>query len=166
MRTVLTILAYLTAAVPATAWCVSHSASHGVESTFTRKGLSSLFADLGLAPLTVFFVVPFAIAFWPLLCLMDLSEIPKKKRLQRKLRDSTETANAEAALTIRNLEKYKLQAGNQGLTLGVLSPMGQVVIDDVVWDARSSSQYIANNRKVVVIGHRGSTLVVEPVGDA
>ena len=74
---------YLIAAIPVIRWCVRFSAKHGVESTFTRKGLSRIIGDMA-SPIAFLITVPFAIAFWPVLCLMDLSEIPKKKRLREK----------------------------------------------------------------------------------
>ena len=123
------------------------------------------FADLGLSPI-VFVVVPFAIAFWPLLCLMDICEIPKKKRLQRKFQDSINSKNAEIELAASNSQSSELQIGKHAKTRGVLSPMGQVTIGDAVWNASSSSGFIANGKQVLVTGSRGSTLVVEPINDA
>ena len=165
MRNALLILAYLIAAVPAIAWCIRHSSVHGVESTFTRKGLSSLLSDLGASPLVVFVVIPFAIAFWPLLCLMDLSEIPKKKRLQKQLQDSEDLENDKAEVEASNSQKSEMQIGKLGVTLGVLSPMGQVTIEGAVWNASSSSKFIADGAQVIVRGYRGSTLMVEQTGN-
>lgn len=108
-------------------------------------------------------VIPFAIAFWPLLCLMDLSEIPKKQRLKQKQLDAANARVEERDLVLQEQAQYQSVVGEICKTVGVLSPMGLVRIGDRDWDAISVDGYIPAGQQVVVTGVRGTTLEVANV---
>ena len=115
------------------------------------------------SPLVTIVVIPFAIAFWPLLCLMDLSEIPKKRRLKQKQLDAANARAKEQDLALQNQVQYQSVVGEICETIGVLSPMGQVRIEGRDLNAVSTDGYIPAGRQVVVTGIRGTTLEVASV---
>lgn len=154
---------YLIAAFPVIRWCVKYSAMHGVESTFTRNGLCRIIGEMAFSPIAILITVPFAIAFWPLLCLMDLSEIPQKKRRRQKSRKLQQTAKTNSNSIAADTEHERSLIGQHALTLGTLSPMGQIQIGDIVRNAKSRSELIDNGRTVLITGLQGTTFEVKLV---
>ena len=160
-------IAYLAFSFLAVRWCVRHSKRHGVVSTFTTDGVSRIFGDLLFSPVAAIIVVPFAIAFWPLLCLMDVMEVPKKKKLKQQ---RIEAANSKLAAEKEFQDGLKQErdkvVGKTGVTIGVLSPMGKVRIDGMVRDANAGSEYIPDSKEIIVTGVRGKTVEVSIRGSA
>ena len=154
------IFLYLAFGVVAVWWCIRHSRKCGVNSTFERASLLAIAKDMLTSPVVITIVIPFAIAFWPLLCLMDLSEIPKKQRLKQQQLDAADARAKEQDLALQNLEQYQSVVGEICETIGVLSPMGQVRIEGRDLNAVSTDGYISAGRQVVVTGIRGTTLEV------
>lgn len=154
------ILVYFSIGAAACFGCVRFSERCGVDSTFSRSGLSQLVDSFAMAPLVAIVVIPIAIAFWPLLCLMDLAEIPQKKNAKQQ---PTKSAIAETALGQSNFEQEQSLRdliGQVGETIGVLSPMGKVRIDGNSWDAASLDGYVAAGQRIEVAGVRAKTLQV------
>ena len=157
------ILLYLAFGVVAVRWCIRYSRKCGVDSTFLGPGLSAIAKDMNFSPFVIIVVIPFAIAFWPLLCLMDLSEIPKKQRLKQKKLDAANATAKDRDLALQNQTQYQSLVGETCETTGVLSPMGQVRIEGRDLNAISTNGYIPAGRQVVVTGVRGQTLEVANV---
>ena len=101
-----------------------------------------------------------ALTFWPLTCLWDLWEIPKKRRDKfalLKLRQAEQQSERERSRASR---PPKWLIGKRGSTVGTLSPMGQVRIGTKEWEAVSIDGYIGAAERVVVTGRKGRTLEV------
>ncbi len=94
---------------------------------------------------------------------MDLSEIPKKRRLKQKQLDAANARAKEQDLALQNQVQYQSVVGEICETIGVLSPMGQVRIEGRDLNAVSTDGYIPAGRQVVVTGIRGTTLEVASV---
>ena len=123
------ILAYLILGILAGFGCVSCSRRFRVDSTFSRCGLSRFVRDLAAAPLAAILAFPLAIPFWPLLCLWDLAEIP------RRIRARNQTSKHRDVRPMLEPGRDRPLIGECGFTFGVLSPMGKVRIHDQIWDA-------------------------------
>ena len=156
-------LLYLASGVVTVRWCIRYSRKCGVDSTFLGPGLFAIAKDMITSPFAIIVVIPFAIAFWPLLCLMDLSEIPKKQRLKQKHLDAANARGNDRDLASQNQMQYQSLVGETCETIGVLSPMGQVRIEGRDLNAISTNGYIPAGRQVVVTGVRGEALEVANV---
>ena len=154
------ILLYLVCGVVAVRWCIRCSDKRGVDSTFSQAGFSKFLEGAAFSPGVFLIVVPFSIVFWPLLCLLDLSEIPKKQRLKQKQLEADIAKKNAQDIALEDQKRHQLLVGEVCETLGVLSPMGQVQIEGRNWDAISSGGYIAAGQQVVVVGVRGGSLEV------
>ncbi|WP_421995058.1 NfeD family protein [Roseococcus sp.] len=51
--------------------------------------------------------------------------------------------------------------GLRGIALGDIAPVGRVQVADGSWAARSRGGAIPNGATIVVVGHEGSTLIVD-----
>ncbi len=159
-------LLYLTLGIAATGWCARYSRRRGVESTFSKAGLAGFFDSV--SPIAIIIVIPFSVVFWPLLCLMDLSEIPKKRRLKQKQLEANAMAD-EQDIVQENRQRqaalHQLFVGEICEAISPLKPMGKVRVNGQTWDATSTGGYIATGQQVVVTGVRGQTLEVSGAFD-
>ena len=150
--------------------CIDFSRRHRVASSFSMDRVGEGFLSLMDGnPLLILLVLPFSIVLWPLLCLLDLSEVPKKQREKLLLLKAERQERAEVR-SLRHAvrgheERLNRLIGQSGETVGVLSPMGQVRIKGKNWDANSVEGYLAPGRAVIVVGRQGKTLEVSETSE-
>lgn len=162
---VLVLIAYLALGIVCTTGCVVFSKRHDVVSSFSPDNASDGFLTLlGANPFYVPLVAFFVIAFWPVLCLWDLAEIPGKRREKLRLLEVMRQENAQARSHRHAIwghdERLDGLIGQSGKTISVLSPMGRVKIAGQNCDATSVDGYLAAGQPVIVTGRRGKTLEV------
>ncbi|HCE56389.1 MAG TPA: hypothetical protein DER09_01000 [Prolixibacteraceae bacterium] len=63
---------------------------------------------------------------------------------------------------IENMEHGKIQAGDIGITIGRLAPMGKIKINGEVVEAQSAGTYIDEHTEIQVIKIHLNKIIVEP----
>jgi len=61
------------------------------------------------------------------------------------------------------IEKEEVFAGEEGIAVSRLAPMGKVMIKDKMYEGKSLGNYIAENTPIVVVKVSESNLIVKPV---
>lgn len=59
--------------------------------------------------------------------------------------------------------RRKVKAGDRGVTLGRLAPMGKVAIDGRDYEAKTTGGFVDHNTEVEVIGFENCNIIVKPV---
>ena len=70
---------------------------------------------------------------------------------------------SEITSKVNLIDEEKIKAGDQGVALSRLAPMGKVKINDMVVEAKSTGMYIAENTKIEVLKVNGSNIIVKPL---
>jgi len=59
-------------------------------------------------------------------------------------------------------EIYSVKPGDTALTVSRLAPMGKVMVNDLMFEAKSTGPYINQNTEVEIVKIEGNKLIVKP----
>jgi membrane-bound ClpP family serine protease len=61
------------------------------------------------------------------------------------------------------IEKEELNAGDEGIAISRLSPMGKVMFNNKIYEGKSISGYIPENTSIVIVKVNESNIIVKPI---
>jgi len=64
-----------------------------------------------------------------------------------------------------DITKDQIQVGDKGSTLTRLAPMGKIIVNELVREAKSIEGYIDEHTEIEVVSVRGTRISVKPVKD-
>jgi membrane-bound ClpP family serine protease len=64
-----------------------------------------------------------------------------------------------------DLTEDQIKVGDQGSTLTRLAPMGKVIVNELVREAKSTEGYIDQHTEIEVVSVRGTRISVKPFKD-
>ena len=62
-----------------------------------------------------------------------------------------------------DLTEEQIKKGDRGKTITRLNPMGKIVVNDLVREAKSVEGYISQNSEVEVVSVEGTRIIVKPL---
>lgn len=64
---------------------------------------------------------------------------------------------------VNTIEEHKIKAGDVGITVSKVAPMGKVKVNDIVVEAKSIGIYIEENTEVEVVKVNESNILIKPL---
>lgn len=73
--------------------------------------------------------------------------------------------NIDGKVEVAGIEDEKIKVGDTGESIGRLAPMGKVMVNDIVIEAKSQSGFVDEHTKVKVVKIGTTQIIVKPINN-